>query len=133
MNIYNVPNHGFFSILWAIGGSWSSTRGINQIWLKVKQENKLFKEYYFFYIPTSRNVLSKYVNFSFKNPQNMVTLLFFFPKNNFYPSWIFFSWCNFLSQKEINAMHSISPISLSIGIFVQIQNVVLLMFYILKH
>ncbi len=132
MNIYNVPNHGFFSILWAIGGSWSSTRGINQIWLKVKQENKLFKEYYFLIFQP----LGMYcINMSTlkKIPQNMVTLLFFFQKIISTLHGFYFSWCEFLSQKEINAMHSISPISLSIGIFVQIQNVVLLMFCIVKH
>jgi len=57
--------------------------------LKVKQENKLFKEYNFFIfqplgmfclnMSTLKKHSSKYGDF-----------VVFFPKNNFYPSWIFF-------------------------------------------
>ncbi len=60
-----------------IGGS--STRGMSQIWLEVRQEWRKKKEFCFV-LATFRKVLSKYGDFRIVFPPNMATLRYFFKR-----------------------------------------------------
>ncbi len=60
----------------------SSTSGISQIWLQVRQESRKELESSLV-LATSRNVLSKYGDFKPFFPQNMANLAYFSKKNPF--------------------------------------------------